>query len=193
MTATAPVRADHVGSLLRPERVHEARVRYHAERLGPGGFHTSSELRAVEDQAIREAVRMQESVGLKAVTDGEYRRSFWHYDFMGALSGMELEERQAGVQFHGVTLRPIFRRSGQRSIFPAITRCWATSATWPRSRPCSPRFRSRGRARVTSGRRRLTSTRRIPRSRRPVRRHRAGVSQGRARVLRRRLPLPADG
>jgi len=118
MNATAPFRADHVGSLLRPERVHEARVRYHAERLGPDGFHTSSDLRAVEDQAIREAVRMQESVGLKAVTDGEYRRSFWHYDFMGALTGMELEERQAGVQFHGVTLRPIFPTIKAKIDFP---------------------------------------------------------------------------
>src|SRR6476469_618700 len=118
MIATAPFRADHVGSLLRPERVHEARVRYHAERLGPDGFQTSRDLRSVEDQAIREAVRMQESVGLKAVTDGEYRRSFWHYDFMGALTGMELEERQAGVQFHGVTLRPIFPTIKAKIDFP---------------------------------------------------------------------------
>jgi len=61
---------------------------------------------------------MQESVGLKAVTDGEYRRSFWHYDFMGALTGMELEERQAGVQFHGVTLRPIFPTIKAKIDFP---------------------------------------------------------------------------
>jgi 5-methyltetrahydropteroyltriglutamate--homocysteine methyltransferase len=118
MPATPPFRADHVGSLLRPERVHEARVRHHADRLGPHGFHTCRELRAVEDEAIREAVRMQESVGLKAVTDGEYRRSFWHYDFMGALSGLELEERDTGVQFHGLQLRPIFPTITGKIDFP---------------------------------------------------------------------------
>ena len=118
MPATPPFRADHVGSLLRPERVHEARVRYRADRLGPDGFHTCSELRAVEDEAIRDAVRMQERVGLKAVTDGEYRRSFWHYDFMGALSGLQLEERDAGVQFHGLTLRPIFPTITGKIDFP---------------------------------------------------------------------------
>jgi 5-methyltetrahydropteroyltriglutamate--homocysteine methyltransferase len=98
--------------------VHEARVRHRADRLGPDGFHTCSELRAVEDEAIRDAVRMQESVGLKAVTDGEYRRSFWHYDFMGALSGLQLEERAAGVQFHGLTLRPIFPTITGKIDFP---------------------------------------------------------------------------
>ena len=118
MPAAPPFRADHVGSLLRPERVHEARVRYRADRLGPDGFHTCSELRAVEDEAIRDAVRMQERVGLKAVTDGEYRRSFWHYDFMGALSGLQLEERDAGVQFHGLTLRPIFPTITGKIDFP---------------------------------------------------------------------------
>jgi 5-methyltetrahydropteroyltriglutamate--homocysteine methyltransferase len=118
MPATAPFRADHVGSLLRPDPVHDARIRYHADRLGPGGFETCSELRAVEDQAIRKAVQMQENVGLKAVTDGEYRRSFWHYDFMGALSGIELEERRVGVQFQGVTLRPIFPTITGKIDFP---------------------------------------------------------------------------
>jgi len=118
MTATAPFRADHVGSLLRPDVVHEARKRYHAEKLGPDGFHTCDELRAIEDEAVRDYVRMQESVGLKAVTDGEMRRSFWHYDFMGALTGLELEERDEGVQFHGMNLRPIFPTITGRLDFP---------------------------------------------------------------------------
>ena len=61
---------------------------------------------------------MQEGVGLKAVTDGEYRRSFWHYDFMGALTGLELVERDAGVQFHGKTLRPIHPTITGRLDFP---------------------------------------------------------------------------
>ncbi|MDH4072104.1 MAG: 5-methyltetrahydropteroyltriglutamate--homocysteine S-methyltransferase [Gammaproteobacteria bacterium] len=108
MTATAPFRADHVGSLLRPAAVHNARIKYHAEQLGPDGFHTTAALTAVENEAIKEVVAMQESVGLKAVTDGELRRSFWHYDFMGALTGLELVERDVGVKFHGIDLRPIF-------------------------------------------------------------------------------------
>ena len=118
MTSTAPFRADHVGSLLRPAAVHDARKRYHAETLGPDGFHSCDELKAIEDAAVRDTVRMQESVGLKAVTDGEMRRSFWHYDFMGALTGLELVERDEGVQFHGMNLRPIFPTITDRLDFP---------------------------------------------------------------------------
>ena len=108
MSARPRFRADHVGSLLRPAAVHNARIKYHAEQLGPDGFHTTAALTAVENEAIKEVVAMQESVGLKAVTDGELRRSFWHYDFMGALTGLELVERDVGVKFHGIDLRPIF-------------------------------------------------------------------------------------
>ncbi|MDH4107315.1 MAG: 5-methyltetrahydropteroyltriglutamate--homocysteine S-methyltransferase [Gammaproteobacteria bacterium] len=118
MAATAPFRADHVGSLLRPNKVHKARIRLHADKLGPDGFSTCDELQVIEDEAIREAVRMQESVGLKTVTDGEFRRSFWHFDFMGALTGLELEERNVGVQFHGLKLRPIFPTIKSRIDFP---------------------------------------------------------------------------
>lgn len=114
----APYRADHVGSLLRPAAVHEARERYHAQTLGEQGFSTCAELKAVEDAAIRDAVGMQESVGLKAVTDGEYRRSFWHYDFMAGLCGLDLVERADGVQFHGKTLRPIHPTITRRLDFP---------------------------------------------------------------------------
>ena len=118
MAATAPYRADHVGSLLRPAAVQAARERYITEPVGPGGFPTSDELRAVEDEAIRGAVAMQESVGLEAVTDGEYRRSFWHYDFMGALDGLTLIEREEGIQFHGMKLRPIYQTITGKLDFP---------------------------------------------------------------------------
>lgn len=104
---TPPYRADHVGSLLRPAPVHEAR------RAGD-----PARLREAEDPAIRDAVRLQEEVGLKAVTDGEIRRSFWHYDFMGALTGFTLEEREEGVQFAGVKLRPVFPTITGKLDFP---------------------------------------------------------------------------
>jgi 5-methyltetrahydropteroyltriglutamate--homocysteine methyltransferase len=118
MSNNAPYRADHVGSLLRPDSVHEARIRYRADDIGPGGFTTCDELKAIEDEAINEAVAMQESVGLKAVTDGEFRRAFWHFDFIGALTGLELEERAEGVQFHGINLRPIFPTIKGKIDFP---------------------------------------------------------------------------
>jgi len=110
----APYRADHVGSLLRPDPIKAAR-RAHFE---DGGI-SAADLRAVEDAAIRDAVAMQQDVGLRAVTDGEYRRSFWHYDFMGGLEGFELVERgEQGVQFQGATLRPIFPTIPGRLDFP---------------------------------------------------------------------------
>jgi 5-methyltetrahydropteroyltriglutamate--homocysteine methyltransferase len=104
MTRPAPpFRADHVGSLLRPEAVKTARRRFFEEKsIG------ADELRAVEDAAIRDAIAMQEEIGLKAVTDGEYRRSWWHFDFIGGLDGFTLEERDEGVQFTGAKLRPVY-------------------------------------------------------------------------------------
>ncbi|MFN3262254.1 MAG: 5-methyltetrahydropteroyltriglutamate--homocysteine S-methyltransferase [Pikeienuella sp.] len=102
MPATAPFRADHVGSLLRPASIAAARKARAEGRLDGAG------LREAEDAAIPALIGMQENAGLKAVTDGEARRSFWHYDFMGMLEGMELVERAEGVQFAGVKLRPIF-------------------------------------------------------------------------------------
>ena len=100
---TAPFRADHVGSLLRPASVATARRQHFEDKsLDADG------LKAAEDAAILELISMQQEAGLKAVTDGEQRRSFWHYDFMGMLDGLDLEERDEGVQFAGVKLRPIF-------------------------------------------------------------------------------------
>ena len=78
----APFRADHVGSLLRPPALLSARAEHAAGRLG------ADELRAAEDEAIRDAVAMQESVGLQAATDGEMRRTSWHMDFLYQLDGV---------------------------------------------------------------------------------------------------------
>ncbi|MDA0223746.1 MAG: 5-methyltetrahydropteroyltriglutamate--homocysteine S-methyltransferase [Proteobacteria bacterium] len=110
---TPPFRADHVGSLLRPQSVVNARKQHFQDHsLSAEG------LSAVEDAAIPDLIKMQEDVGLKAVTDGEARRSFWHYDFMGMLTGLDLEERDEGVQFAGVKLRPIFPTITAKLDFP---------------------------------------------------------------------------
>jgi 5-methyltetrahydropteroyltriglutamate--homocysteine methyltransferase len=79
---TPPFRADHVGSLLRPQRLLEARAAHADGRLD------DDELRAVEDDAIREVVRMQQEVGLRTATDGEFRRASWHMDFIYQLGGV---------------------------------------------------------------------------------------------------------
>jgi methionine synthase II (cobalamin-independent) len=111
--ATPPYRADHVGSLLRADAVKTARKDfYEAKSI------SAEDLAQIEDEVIRDVVKMQEDAGLLAVTDGEMRRSFWHYDFMGALTGLDLEEREEGVQFAGVKLRPIFPTINGKLDFP---------------------------------------------------------------------------
>jgi 5-methyltetrahydropteroyltriglutamate--homocysteine methyltransferase len=89
-----PFRADHVGSLLRPPQLLKARDDFAA------GTIDAAELRAIEDEAIRELVKMQEDVGLQASTDGELRRASWHMDFIFQLDGITKEAGQAPVQFH---------------------------------------------------------------------------------------------
>jgi len=81
---TPPFRADHVGSLLRPAELHEARAK--AKR----GEMSADALRALQDKHIREAVAKQESVGMQAITDGEFRRDWWHIDFIHGFDGVEL-------------------------------------------------------------------------------------------------------
>ncbi|HLT02352.1 MAG TPA: hypothetical protein VK001_09235, partial [Geminicoccaceae bacterium] len=83
---TPPYRADHVGSFLRPQRLLEAR-----ERRARGEIDAAA-LRAIEDDAIREVVRRQEEVGLEGITDGEFRRTFFHVDFLEQLDGVEVVE-----------------------------------------------------------------------------------------------------
>jgi 5-methyltetrahydropteroyltriglutamate--homocysteine methyltransferase len=89
-----PFRADHVGSLLRPAKLLEAR-----ERFASNGM-TAGELRAVEDEAIGDVVRMQEEVGLQSATDGEFRRASWHMDFIYELGGIERVKEDIKVEFH---------------------------------------------------------------------------------------------
>jgi 5-methyltetrahydropteroyltriglutamate--homocysteine methyltransferase len=91
---TPPFRADHVGSLLRPPELLRARTD-HAE-----GRIDDAELRAIEDDAIRDVVRMQEDVGLQSATDGEFRRASWHMDFIYQLGGIEKVQGNISVKFH---------------------------------------------------------------------------------------------
>src|SRR3989454_12495988 len=84
-----PFRADHVGSLLRPAALKKAR----AEK--------SPQLGKIEDDCIREAVRMQEAAGLQAVTDGEFRRAFWHVDFLTGFEGIVATQGQYALKVHG--------------------------------------------------------------------------------------------
>ena len=90
---TPPFRADHVGSLLRPQRLLETRDDFAA------GSVTAAELRAVEDEEIIKAIRMQEEVGLQSATDGEFRRASWHMDFIYALGGVQKAPGNLAVKF----------------------------------------------------------------------------------------------
>jgi 5-methyltetrahydropteroyltriglutamate--homocysteine methyltransferase len=90
---TPPFRADHVGSLLRPPELLAAREAYEAGRIGAG------ELRAVEDEAIRDAVKLQKDAGLLSATDGEFRRATWHMDFIYQIGGIEAAPGDIKVQF----------------------------------------------------------------------------------------------
>src|SRR5262252_5350572 len=96
---TPPFRADHVGSLLRTAPVKEARAKRQ------NGEISAQDLAAVEDREIETIIRRQEEVGLAAITDGEFRRSWWHLDFLWALAGVERYAMDAGIAFAGVTTR----------------------------------------------------------------------------------------
>ena len=100
-----PFRADHVGSLLRPERLLRARADFEGGRID------SEQLRAAEDDAIREIVAKQEDVGLQSATDGEFRRASWHMDFIYALDGITKEAGHISVKF--------FKEDGEIEFTPA--------------------------------------------------------------------------
>jgi 5-methyltetrahydropteroyltriglutamate--homocysteine methyltransferase len=90
-----PFRADHVGSLLRPKVLQEARAKWKSGSL------PLDALREVEDACIAAAIAKQEDIGLRAATDGEYRRAYWHYDFVAGLDGVEIYEPEEKIQFQG--------------------------------------------------------------------------------------------
>ena len=94
-----PFRADHVGSLLRPPALKEARERRAKSEI------SAAELKAVEDREIARLIEKQEEVGLQAVTDGEFRRSWWHLDFLWGLDNCSRNVMDTGVAFAGVQTR----------------------------------------------------------------------------------------
>jgi 5-methyltetrahydropteroyltriglutamate--homocysteine methyltransferase len=101
---TPPFRADHVGSLLRPAALKAARAK--RER----GEITAEELKAIEDREIAQVIRKQEETGLKSVTDGEFRRAFWNYDFLGEIDGVEAYLGERKIKFQGPQPKPMMLR-----------------------------------------------------------------------------------
>ena len=109
-----PFRADHVGSLLRPKELQAARAAWKA------GTMTHEALRAVEDRCIATAIAKQEEIGLRAATDGEYRRAYWHYDFVAGLDGVELYEPEQKIQFKsGMPIGHMLRVNGRIGCQPS--------------------------------------------------------------------------
>ncbi len=99
-----PFRADHVGSLLRTDALKAARGRHERGEIGAG------DLRAIEDEEIVGLIRRQEAVGLRSITDGEYRRASWQTDFLVGLDGVESYFGERKFKFQGPQPRPILLR-----------------------------------------------------------------------------------
>ena len=117
--AAAPFRADHVGSLLRPPELLQARGDHRAGRISP------EELRRIEDEAIRDALRMQQEIGLQGITDGEFRRDSWHMDFLYRIGGVSRADRTLNIRFRNeagtVEFSPTAHRvSGRLSLEETI-------------------------------------------------------------------------
>lgn len=108
----APFRADEVGSLLRTAPLKEARAKKAA------GTITAAELNEVEDREIRRIIQKQADVGLKLATDGEFRRSWWHFDFFWTLTGCERVVAEHGIHFKGVDTKPESLRVTGKLDFP---------------------------------------------------------------------------
>jgi 5-methyltetrahydropteroyltriglutamate--homocysteine methyltransferase len=117
---TPPFRADHVGSLLRPKTLLDARAARKRGEIGAG------QLRAVEDEAIREAVKLQEDVGLKSATDGEFRRDSWHIDFLERFGNVAVvpskikarfQSEQGPVEYSPPTIEVVGKLTRPHPIF----------------------------------------------------------------------------
>jgi 5-methyltetrahydropteroyltriglutamate--homocysteine methyltransferase len=109
----APYRADEVGSLLRTAPLKDARAKREKGEITP------AQLKAVEDEEIKKIIRKQEDVGLQLATDGEFRRSWWHFDFFWLLNGVERVQSDHGIQFHGVQTKAEGLKVTGKLDFPA--------------------------------------------------------------------------
>jgi 5-methyltetrahydropteroyltriglutamate--homocysteine methyltransferase len=96
-----PFRADHVGSLLRSVALKDAREKHLRGEI------SKAALRAVEDKEILTVITKQEGIGLRSITDGEYRRAFWNYDFLGGIEGLETYLGERKIRFQGLQPRPV--------------------------------------------------------------------------------------
>jgi len=102
-----PFRADHVGSLLRPQELHEARARQRKGEID------AAELKAVQDRCIKDVVALQESIGLQAITDGEFRRDWWHIDFIHGFDGVDLTVNKTHTFHASDEQPPMFKLSAK--------------------------------------------------------------------------------
>ncbi|MBI4276109.1 MAG: 5-methyltetrahydropteroyltriglutamate--homocysteine S-methyltransferase, partial [Rhizobiales bacterium] len=109
---TAPFRADIVGSFLRPAPLKEARARREKGEI------TAEQLKQVEDHEIEKLIKKQAEVGLQLATDGEFRRAWWHFDYLGLLDGVEVYESEQGIQFQGVVTKAQSIRVTGKMGFP---------------------------------------------------------------------------
>src|ERR1044071_5982083 len=109
MNPVIPSRADHVGSFLRPRYLLEAREQFARKRID------AAALRKIEDRAIREVIRMQEEVGMRAITDGEFRRTYFHIDFLKQLDGVQSDDPKIVIKADGSEelAPPVMRVTGK--------------------------------------------------------------------------------
>lgn len=128
-----PYTYDIVGSFLRPERLKNARAEYAAEKID------QAQLTAVEDECIAELVQKEKAAGLRAVTDGEFRRAMWHLDFLAALNGVEEISPTPGPwSSRAPSPRARSCASRARSTLGRITRSLSTSVASRKSRTATP-------------------------------------------------------
>ena len=184
-----PFRADQVGSLLRPEGLAAERARFKRGEID------AAQLRAAEDRAITEAVRQQEAIGLQSITDGEFRRDWWHLDFLAQLDGVTLKENP-GPKFqtgeHGGEQPPIATVTGKIGCSRPIMAddfAYLKIADHAHAEDDDPVAVDAAPARRPRGH----LARGLSRHGRLLGRRGRGLPRGHRPPVRRRLPLPAAG
>ena len=181
-----PFRADQVGSFLRSDALKQARAKRAKGEITP------AQLKAVEDQEIKNVIKKQEDVGMKLATDGEFRRTFWHFDFLGGMQGVDLYDHVHGVIFEGAQTKKWNIRVNGKVDFPDdhpfldhFRFLAANTKVVPKMTIPSPTVMH---FRVGPE---FDQQRSLSRSRPVLPRCRQGLWQGGEGLLRRRLPLSA--